>query len=203
MKRIIRAVMIISLLLTVAMTYAQSIIPLPDADTAIVATFYDGNPFGSGKLQSTDFTVLLSGTSIGRAIHDVEDANYVMLDLAGTEIAFETWGITSTTSTALKNVNNGENMLLGDAVQDIYAALTGGKELAIFTNNDGIVKGFYSYYPDVDTNVNVKDADLLMVFEDTTCTVYETADAGATKLKYINVSVDGALIPFGHVALQN
>ena len=202
MKRIINTLIVGALFLLSASVAAQIIVPLPGADEAIVATFYDGNPFAGGDLVDTSTTVLLRDTSIGRKLHNIKDADYIVLSIAGTRLAFETWGITSTTSTPLKGINDGEYMLLGEVVQGIYDALLEEKELAIFTDADGVVKGFYSYYQGKNTLVDAPDAETLMHFVKDTCTIYEATNTKATRLDYVTVQVAGKSISLGRALVR-
>ncbi len=154
MKKVLGILMVIALLVGSAAS-AQNSLSLTQLGS-IPVTFYDGNPSDGGSQVSTAFAVSVQNTSIGRKL-DV-DANYIVLNVDGTELIFNTWGVISTTETPLKDVNGGASLSLGEVVQDIYAAANGEKELAIFTDSDGVVTGFYSFYPGVMPAINLLDA---------------------------------------------
>ena len=158
MKKVLALISALVLLIGSAAS-AQSNLSLTQ-NSNIPVSFYSGNPSEGGSEVSSTFDVYLSDTSIGKKLY--VDANYIVLDINGTELIFDTWGVTSTTNTYLRDVNDGESITLGQVVNDIYAAASGEKELAIFTDSDGVVTGFYSFYPDVEPNTNVSGATYLL-----------------------------------------
>ena len=158
MKKVLALISALVLLIGSAAS-AQSNLSLTQ-NSNIPVSFYSGNPSEGGSEVSSTFDVYLSDTSIGKKLY--VDADYIVLDINGTELIFDTWGVTSTTNTYLRDVNDGESITLGQVVNDIYAAASGEKELAIFTDSDGVVTGFYSFYPDVEPNINVSGATYLL-----------------------------------------
>lgn len=150
-----------SLLLLGAVTSAQNTIVLPKSNEKVELSFFDGNP-GEGSRVSTAFAVHVNDSPVGRKIHNVEDADHVVLKAGGLNLAFETLSINSTSSTYLKGVNDNETLTLGEVVKGIYASARGEKNLAIFTE-DGVVTGFYAYYPGAKPGVNIENADHLVL----------------------------------------
>jgi len=160
MKKVL-GIFVAAVLLIGSAASAQTSVSLPDLSSGISATFYDSDPYDGGELVESDFTVTLTDSSVGKAIDLDGDADYIVLEIDGIELAFETTGVTTTNSTVVE-VNDGDNLQLSEVVSAIYDAAEGETELAIFTD-DGIVTGFYSHQAGVDTNIDISDADTLIV----------------------------------------
>lgn len=199
MKKVLSLLTVAALLFGGAASAQQSVSQL--TDEAIIVTFYDDNPYDGGELVDSNFSVKLTDSSIGKAIDLEDDASYLMLTVNGQELVFETWGATSTSSTNLKNVNDGETLTLGDVSRAIYSAAAGETELAIFTS-DGVVTGFYSMYPGADTNIDVSEADHLLIASSAASMVYEVENPGATKLSHVNVVIDGEAVALSRLNLS-
>jgi hypothetical protein len=189
MNRIVTTLALAGTLLLGGLASAQTSQPLPAANSKIIATFYDGNPYDGGTLVESDFTVELSNNSIGKTINGVEDANYIMLNIGEDNLAFEVQGEMSTNA-QLSGVNNGEDIKLGEVVNDIVASLQGSTYLAIFTDSDGIVTGFYTFDEERIPNVNVPEADYVVFVYQDTSTFFQTVNPGTRSLESVNVKLN-------------
>lgn len=157
MKKVLGLLLALTLFIGSAAS-AQNTLDLTQLDQ-IPVSFYDGNPIEGGFVVTTTFTISLCNTCIGHKL-DV-DADYIVLNVGGTELVFNTWGIESTTDTSLKDVNDGASLSLGEVTRDIFAAANGEKDLAIFTE-DGVVTGFYGFYPACKPAINLSKASYLV-----------------------------------------
>ena len=211
MKGIISTLAVAGTLLAGGMGSAQTTQTLPAPDTAIWATFYDGNPFGSGeRLTADNFNdlridrVRLTDSSVGKNIDDVENADFIKLSIGEGELAFEVWGVTNTASTQLKGVNDGDTLQLGRVVSDLTRAMKGETNLAIFTDSDGVVTGFYTFDENRVPNVSVEEADYLVVAYDGNVSTLTTRDPGIRSLGSVAVDTgNGQYLTLARLASLN
>ena len=168
--------------------------PTPIRATDIRATFFNGNPFDGGSLIETDFAVQPTDSSVGRAIalDEAERADYVLLSSDERQLAFETSSVTSTIATRLKVGNT--VLSLGEVTEALYDTAAGETQLAIFTDADGVVTGFYDFAAGVDIAVDVDEADVLLVAVDGAGQSYVVADSAAATLGRVAVQIDGERI---------
>lgn len=87
MKKLI-ALLLTGTLLLGSASFAQG--------TKVAATFYNGIPSDTGSIVTDDFgqsvTATLVSQSIGEKIDDLEDAEYVSLNVADNDFVFEIYG---------------------------------------------------------------------------------------------------------------
>lgn len=144
---------------------AQSAQLLPAADSSIIGTFYDGNPNDGGTAVEDAYhrpvTETFTTGNLGSRLHDVDEADYLTLAVGDADVVFEVSGAdASPNALTLRGVNADEAITLAEVVRDISAALEGDADLAIFTDEDGVVTGFYSFEGNL-PNVEVEDASTL------------------------------------------
>jgi hypothetical protein len=202
MKHILSTLALTTTLLVGGTASAKTIIPQPAANSKILATFYDGNPSDGGTLVESDFQVVLTDSTIGKSINDVEDANYIKLDVDDISLVFEVPGPMSTT-VSLQGVNNDADFNLGEVTNAIQQALAGNANLAIFTDDDGIVRGFYAFAPGESTRLDVADASQLLLFSSQTAVTYNVLSPGTRDLDNVQVdSGNGNYVSLFNLALS-
>ena len=186
MKRLLGLVLIAGLLSVSAS--AQEAQLWPDTGDGLNATFYNGDPFDGGELVETDFRVALRDTSVGKAIHLDSGADHVLISVGGLELAFETEGVTNTSSTRV-TAGEGETLLLAEVVASLHDASEGETNLAVFTDG-GVVTGFYEFSQGHSAPIAVDEADQLIVATADGANVFEVISAEVSRLGNVSVAVD-------------
>jgi hypothetical protein len=169
------------------------------------ATFYDGIPSENGQMLEDDFGQVVQATlvsnAIGQKIHNIEDAQYIDVKMGEQNIVFEIFGGDTTnemTLAATTNVTTGQDgtsISLGDVVADLEAAQGNEQSVAVFTNDDGVVTGFYTFTATSLPNINVTDAETLMLISQQGVTTLQVNDPGATRLASVQVLENGNYTP--------
>lgn len=197
MKTLVASLLLAGTLVTGSLASAQNVVNLPAEDTPIVATFFDGNPADGGELIEDGLwgaiEVELDDSAIGEQIDDIEEADYLVLTVGDTSLTFDTTGGSSKNSIHL--VYDGEALddasSLAEVVDDITAALEGEADLAVFTDADGVVTGFYNYTDANLPTVDLSEADQVLVSFDGQLETYQTATSGVRSLESVSV-IDSA-----------
>jgi hypothetical protein len=174
-------------------------------NAGIQATFYDGIPSQTGSLITDDFgqavTASLVSSSIGRTIHDLEDAKYINLQVANHNFVFKMFGGDTTNEMTLAATTNdlndadGTTISLGEVTAALNNAVTGKQMVAIFIDGDDVVQGFYTFTTTNLPTVNVEDADTLMLLSQNGVTSFEIADPGTVRLDTVLVKENNQYMP--------
>lgn len=169
------------------------------------ATFYDGIPSKNGKMLEDDFGQVLEASlvsnAIGQKIYDIEDAKYIDVEMGDQNLIFKIFGGDTTnemTLAATTNVTTGQDgtsISLGDVVADFEAAQSGEQNIAVFTDGDGVVTGFYTFTATNLPNINVKDAETLTLVSQQGVTALQVNDPGATRLASVQVLEGSNYVP--------
>ena len=211
MKSILGTLAVAGTLLVGGMALAQETSSLPESDSPITATFYDGNPYGDGEVlegsaQGSTVSVNMTRMSLGSNVSNSDDADFVLLEVGeGGGLAFDISGGGSPNSISLQGINNGESMTLASVAEDINAALNGDANLAIFIDGDAVVTGFYTFDEGNVPNVNVDDAAYVVLTFNGQVNVFEAAaDPGDRSLEDVQVqTADGQTISLFNLSLAN
>ena len=159
----------------------------------IQATFYDDIPGENGALVTDDFgqavEARLVGNSIGRKIDGLEDAEYINLQVAEQNFVFEISGGDTTNEMTLEATTNSSSNSDGTTISlgEVTAALDNNQNIAVFVDGDGVVQGFYTFTATNLPNINVEDAETLMVMTQNGVTSFTTIDPGTVKLDSVLV----------------
>lgn len=204
MKKLLASLAVAGLLVSSTAVFAAD---EPLVNTSIYASFYDDLPSDGGELVEDDFfndpiIVKLSPSNIGEKIENIDDASYIALSLRNSQLLFEIAGGDNTNDLTFVDVNNGDDLNLSDVVSGITNALTGSTDLAIFTDSDGVVTGFYTFTGDAAPIIDVTEADFLTLSTNGDLVTFKTVDPGSRPLLSVNVySDDGTLEPLHTLAL--
>jgi hypothetical protein len=87
--------------------------------------------------------------------------------------------------------SDGTTISLGE----VTAALSNTQNVAVFVDGDGVVQGFYTFTLDNLPNVNVEDAETLMVMTQNGVTTFTTVDPGAVNLNSVLVLQGEEYVP--------
>jgi hypothetical protein len=104
-------------------------------ETTVEATFYDGIPSDSGSVLTDDFgqsvTATLHSHAIGEKIANLENAEYVSLNVAGNDFVFEIYGGDTTNEMTLvaETINN-PTISLGEVTNAFDGAANTDLQLA-------------------------------------------------------------------------
>jgi hypothetical protein len=196
MKQIL-ALVLVGGLLVGSMSLAQ--------DMTAKATFYDRIPSENGARLEDDFgqpvEATLVNSSVGQKIYDIEDAHYISLQTDEQTLLFKIFGgdttneMTLDTKTNLMTGQDGNSISLGNVVADLEAAQNGEQHLAVFTNSDGVVTGFYTFTATNLPDVNVSDAETLTLFAQQSVTTLQVDDPGSVRLASVLVLENGTYKP--------
>lgn len=176
-------------------------------DTGINAIFYDGIPSESGEIVEDDFgqavEVSLVSNSIGKRIHNLEDAKYIELQMGEEPLVFKIFGGDTTNEMTLEATTNdafdgdGTTISLGE----VTAALNNtNQDVAVFVDGDGVVQGFYTYTPDNFPTINVEDAETVLLMGQNGTTTFETDDPGTVSLGRVLVLQNGEYVPLNRTS---
>ena len=197
MKTLVASLVLAGTLVTGTLASAQEVASVPAADTPIMATFYDGNPFGSGEVIEDEYgnviEVSLTDSPIAEHIDGLEDESYVVLEVGDQSFTFDTLGGDATSNIHLEYDEerlDGEP-LLHDALASLTALMAGDAELAVFTDADGVVTGLYRYAGDTDGNPNIdisSDTAQVTISRGGELLTFETSDSGAMPLRDVSVT---------------
>jgi hypothetical protein len=163
------------------------------AETKVAATFYDGIPSDTGSVVTDDFgqsvTATLVSQAIGEKIYNLEKASYIELQAAHTNFDFQIYGGDTTNEMTLVGATNtsDDSISLGEVTNAFDGALNSDLQLAIFSDDDGVVTGFYTFVAGDLPTVSTTDAVTLTIVTKDGVTAYETLDAGTVKLENVSI----------------
>ena len=186
-----------AVLLVGGLSSAQEVMNTPAADTPIMATFYDGEPFGNGDAIEDDFGDVVEAkftdSPIGEHIDGLEGEDYVVLSVGDLSFTFDTMG--GDRPSTIQPVYDGDSLdgdlSLADVVSFITTTLAGKDGLVVFTDEDGVVTGFYRYIPGEDYPPAIdisSETEAVTVIRDGEVMTFETSSGGARPLEYVNVT---------------
>ena len=187
--------LLVAVLLVSGMASAQTRITtetsfsLPSADGVIDVMFYDDDPFDGGELVEGQYKIGITDLATGHSINTDDHIAYVVFVVGETDLAFSTSGITHTSVPSL-TVNDDEKLSILEVAHALFTADGGATQVAIFIDEDGLVSGFYEHYAGVNINVDVPEADHLILASVDGSYVYEVIDPGSKHLSTVNVHVD-------------
>jgi hypothetical protein len=177
----------------------------------ITATFYDGIPSDTGAMVTDDFGQAVAATlvsnAVGQKIEGLEDAKYVNLQVGEQAFVFKLFGGDTTNEMTLASRTNpssgedGTTVSLGQVTTILNHALTDDEHVAIFTNDDGIVQGFYTYTATNLPTITVEDADTLTLLSRTGAETFQIADPGTVKLASVLVLQDDNYVPLNRTII--
>jgi hypothetical protein len=175
------------------------------AQTKVEATFYDGIPSDTGSIVTDDFgqsvTATLVSQSIGEKIYNLEDADYVSLNVANNNFVFEIYGGDTTNEmTLVADTNDGATISLGEVTNAFDGAANTDLQLALFSDEDGVVQGFYTFTSSNIPNVVTTDAVTLTLVNSAGATTYQVVDSGTIALENVQVLQGEAYVSLYHVA---
>jgi len=207
MKTLIASLALAGTLVVGTLASAQEVASVPAADTPIMATFYDGNPFGSGEVIEDEYgnviEVSLTDSPIAEHIDSLDDEDYVVLEVGDQSFTFDTLGGDATSNIHLEYDEarlDGEP-ILHDMLASLTALMAGDAELAIFTDADGVVTGLYRYAGDTDGNPNIdvsSDTAQVTISSDGELMTFDTSDSGAMPLENVSVTTSaGEVVALG------
>jgi hypothetical protein len=169
------------------------------------ATFYDGIPSDTGQLIKDDFGQSVEATlvsnAIGQKINNIEDAKYVNVQLGEQTYLFKIFGgdttneMTLDTKTNITTGQDGNTVSLGAVVADFNAVQNSEQNIAVFINSDGVVTGFYTFTATNLPNINVDDAETLLLVSQQGIKTLQVNDPGATRLASVLVLEQGSYTP--------
>jgi hypothetical protein len=160
--------------------------------TKVEATFYDGIPSDTGSIVTDDFgqsvTASLVSQSIGEKIYNLEDAQYVSLNTADTSFVFKIYGGDTTNEmTLVADTNDDSSISLGEVTNAFDGAANTDLQLAILSDEDGVVQGFYTFTASNIPTVVTTDAVVLTLVNSTGVTTYDVVDSGTVSLENVQV----------------
>jgi hypothetical protein len=169
------------------------------------ATFYDGIPSENAQRLEDDFGQVVQATlvsnAIGQKIHNIEDAKYIDVQMGEQNLVFKIFGGDTTNEMTLATMTNvttgqdGTSISLGDAVADLEAARGNEQNVAVFTDDDGVVTGFYTFTATNLPTINVEDAETLTLISQQGVTTLQVNDPGVTRLASVQVLEGGNYLP--------
>ncbi len=172
---------------------------------SLQATFYDGIPSKTGALITDDFgqtiAVNLVSNTIGKKIYDIDEASYIALQVGNDTLVFKIFGGDTTNEMTLSvnsdapNTEDHTTMNLGQVVAMLENETT---PLAVFRDDDGVVRGFYSYEAANLPTVAVDDAETLTLLHGTSTETLQIADPGTVKLESVMVLQGSDYVPLEH-----
>jgi hypothetical protein len=169
--------------------------------TGIQATFYDDIPGENGTLVTDDFgqaiKATLIGNSIGKKIEGLGDADYINLQIAEQNLVFKIFGGDTTNEMTLEATTNDSSDSDGNTISlgEVTAALENGQNIAVFVDGDSVVQGFYTFTATNLPNINVEDAQTLMVMTQNGVASFTTTDPGTVKLDSVLVLQGEEYVP--------
>jgi hypothetical protein len=175
--------------------------------TGIQATFYDGIPSENGALVTNDFGQVIEAnlvsSSIGKKIDGLADADYINLQVADQTLVFEIFGGDTTNEMTLDATTNSSSDSEGTTISlgQVTAALENAQNVAVFTDGDGVVQGFYTFTANNLPNINVEDAERLTLMSQNSVTTFTTIDPGAVKLDSVLVLQGEEYVPLKRTAV--
>jgi hypothetical protein len=170
------------------------------AETSVQATFYDGVPSDTGSVVTDDFgqsvTATLVSQSIGEKIYNIDGASYVSLAAADTNFVFEIYGGDTTNEMTLVSASNDSDTIsLGEVTNAFDGALNTDLQLAIFSDEDGVVTGFYTFVAGNFPTVSTTDGVTLTLVNANGVTTFQTVDEGTVALDHVMVLQGSTYIP--------
>jgi hypothetical protein len=196
MKKLI-ALLLTGTLLLGSASFAQG--------TTVEATFYDGIPSDTGSIITDDFgqsvTATLVSQSIGEKIYNLEDADYASLNVADNNFVFEIYGGDTTNEmTLVADTNDNPNISLGEVTNAFDGAANTDLQLAVFSDEDGVVQGFYTFTSSNIPNVVTTDAVALTLVNSAGATTYQVVDSGTISLENVQVLQGEDYVPLDRTA---
>lgn len=176
------------------------------AETNVQATFYDGIPSSTGSVITDDFGQPVEATlvshAIGEKIYHLEAARYVSLAAADNNFVFKIYGGDTTNEMDLVSTTNtlgSTTITLGEITNAFDGALNSDLQLAIFSNDDGVVTGFYTFIASDLPTVSTTDAVTLTLVSKAGVSSYQTVDQGTVKLENVTILQGSSYVPLYRV----
>ena len=199
MKSLFTSLALASTLLVGGLAAAQS------TRVVATATFYDNDPAAGGQEVAS---ATLTDSPISKTFadsEDMEDAEYVTLQVGEASGTFElASGGTSniTVLVALDGLGGESDLSLARIVNTLQKAADGDVNLAVFRDEDGVITGFYDFPDNVNPNVRVGDAETVTFFVDGQSGTFDVQPTGDTKLSDVRINMDGEFRSLFQVSLE-